>query len=411
MQISKKTMELIENSEKKCAEAFSHADDVCFKNQMKVLEAFQNNAVQARHFFGTTGYGYDDIGRDTLAKVFADVFHTESAIVSPLIANGTHALTLVLFGLLRPGDMVLSASGDLYDTLHDVIFGDGNGSLKEYGISFDKVELLDSGINYAEVAKKVKSLKPKVVFVQRSRGYSWRNALTVSEIGELVKTVKAANPDTWVAVDNCYGEFVEEIEPTDVGADVVAGSLIKNAGGGLAPSGAYIAGTAKCVELISYRLTSPSLGTEVGSYIAGYLPFYEGLFIAPNAVRNALKGSILMGRVFADAGYETLPAADGKIGDIIRSIKFGTKDELVSFCQAIQRVSPVDSNVVPEPWDMPGYEDQVIMAAGTFVQGSSLELSADGPIRPPYTAYMQGGITYEHVKIATAYAAEAVGIK
>ena len=406
MYISQKSFDFVEKCEQNCTEAFIRADEICFKNQLKVLSAFQKNRVQARHFYGTTGYGYDDIGRDNLAKVFADVFHTEAAIVSPLITNGTHALTLVLFGLLRPGDTVLSATGDLYDTLHDVLFGDGNGSLKEFGISFVKVELTENGLDEAGVLAAVAEKKPKVVFFQRSRGYSWRNALTTDEIGSLAKKIKKIAPEIIVAVDNCYGEFVEEKEPTDVGADVVAGSLIKNAGGGLAPSGAYIAGTKKAVELIGYRLTSPSLGTEVGSYTPGYLAFYEGLFLAPNVVRNALKGSVLLGEAFEKMGYDTMPKSGGKIGDIIRSVKFDTADELVKFCQAIQEASPVDSDVVPEPWDMPGYEDKVIMAAGTFVQGSSVELSADGPIRPPYTAYMQGGLTYEHVKIATANAVE-----
>lgn len=406
MDISQKSFDFVEKCEQNCAEAFSEADKICFKNQLKVISAFQKNAVQARHFYGTTGYGYDDIGRDNLSRVFADVFHTEAAIVSPLIANGTHALTLVLFGLLRPGDTVLSATGDLYDTLHDVIFGDGNGSLKEFEISFDKVELSSDGLNEEAVLEKVKKIHPKVVFIQRSRGYSWRNALTTDQIGSLVKKIKALNSEIIVAVDNCYGEFVEEIEPTDVGADVIAGSLIKNAGGGLAPSGAYVAGTKKAVELIGYRLTSPSLGTEVGSYLPGYLSFYEGLFLAPNVVRNAKKGSILMGETLRKLGFKTMPDKDQKIGDIILSVQFSNESELVKFCQAIQQASPVDSDVVPEPWEMPGYEDKVIMAAGTFVQGSSLELSADGPIRPPYTAYIQGGLTYEHVKIAAANVVE-----
>lgn len=391
---------IIEIAEEKCQKQFSEVDKIALFNQEKVLKAFQKNEVQARHFNGTTGYGYDDIGRDTLARVFADVFNTEDAIVSPNIMSGTHALTLMLFGILRPNDTFLSIAGNLYDTLYNVIYGENQGSLSDFGIKFDKVDLKNNDFDYENIFKKIDELKPKMVIIQRSRGYSWRDALSMQQITDAVTQLKAKYPKLIIAVDNCYGEFVDYFEPTSVGADVIIGSLIKNAGGGIAPTGAYIAGKTDIIKQISYRFTAPSIGTEIGSSLQGYLPYYQGIFLAPITVKNAIKGSILFGQVYADLGYETCPKPNAKCCDIIRSIKFNTEDELVEFIRAIQAASPIDSNVVPYPWDMPGYNDKVIMAAGAFVQGSSIELSADSPIKEPYIAYLQGALTYEHAKIA-----------
>lgn len=391
--------ERIAAAETQLAETFKTIAETALYNQEKVLRAFQNNKLAMRHFSPTNGYGYDDIGRDTLNRIFADVFATEAAIVSPSIASGTHALTLGLFGLLRPGDCLLSIAGMPYDTLEDVITGSGNGSLRDYGVQFECVALREQSFDFAAIEKKLQT-HPKVVFIQRSRGYSWRNAFTVEDLAKAIALAKKISPQSIVVVDNCYGEFIETREPTDVGADVVIGSLIKNPGGGLAPTGGYLAGKAVYIEQIGYRLTAPGIGCEVGSYAASYRPFYQGVFMAPHVVSQALKTALLFAEVFRGLGYETLPARDGQIGDIICSIRFAAADQLIGFCQAIQKASPIDSFVVPEPWDMPGYAHPVIMAAGTFVQGASIELSADSPIKEPYIAYLQGGLTYEHGKLA-----------
>ena len=407
MEFLQKNIEIVENAHKKSLKLFSQIDKIALINQKKVLDAFRKNAVQARHFYGTTGYGYDDIGRDTLCRVFADVFGAEDAVVSPLIANGTHALTLALFAVLRPGDTFISVSGKPYDTLDEVISGENIGSLRDFKVNFSSIELEKNGkIAADKTVSAVKKLKPKLVFIQRSRGYSQRDALSVADIARAADKIKNANPETIIMVDNCYGEFVEAHEPTEFGADLIVGSLIKNAGGGFAPTGGYIAGKKDLISLVAGRLTAPSLGNEVGSCVSGYLPYYQGLFMAPVTVANALKSSVLFGRIYGDLGYKTLPAAGKPCNDIIRSIVFNDKDKLIKFCQAIQQASPIDSNVTPEPWDMPGYNDKVIMAAGAFVQGSSIELSADSPIRPPYIAYLQGGLTYEHAKIAALYTLE-----
>ena len=401
MEFLQKNIEIVENAHKKSLKLFSQIDKIALINQKKVLDAFRKNAVQARHFYGTTGYGYDDIGRDTLCRVFADVFGAEDAVVSPLIANGTHALTLALFAVLRPGDTFISVSGKPYDTLDEVISGENIGSLRDFKVNFSSIELEKNGkIAADKTVSAVKKLKPKLVFIQRSRGYSQRDALSVADIARAADKIKNANPETLIMVDNCYGEFVEAHEPTEFGADLIVGSLIKNAGGGFAPTGGYIAGKKDLISLVAGRLTAPSLGNEVGSCVSGYLPYYQGLFMAPVTVANALKSSVLFGRIYGDLGYKTLPAAGKPCNDIIRSIVFNDKDKLIKFCQAIQQASPIDSNVTPEPWDMPGYNDKVIMAAGAFVQGSSIELSADGPVRPPYIAYLQGALTYEHAKLA-----------
>lgn len=391
---------LIDGSEKSLSEEFRKIDDIAFYNQEKVLAAFQKNRVALRHFAPTTGYGYDDIGRDTLAKVFADAFSAESAIVSPLLANGSHTISTVLFGLLRPGDMLYSASGSPYDTLIDVITGENIGSLRDYGIKFAKEDLIDGQFDLRSIENFVAKNKPKVVFLQRSRGYSSRNAFTVKTLKTVIDIVKSASKDSIVVVDNCYGEFVEKQEPIEAGADIIVGSLIKNPGGGLAPTGGYIAGKETLIQLISYRLTCPGIGCEVGSYANTYQYFYQGFFMAPHVVAQAVKAAQLFCRTFDKLNYNVLPKPGDDYGDIIASINFNTAKELIDFVQTIQSVSPVDSYVLPEPWDMPGYNHQVIMAAGTFVQGASIELSADSPIKAPYIAYFQGALTYEHAKIA-----------
>ena len=405
MEFSQKTIDIINSAQDKLKAQFAEVEEIATFNQLKVLNAFQNNNVGLRHLSQTNGYGYDDIGRDTLCKIFADVFKSESAIVSPLIVSGTHALTLALYGVLRPDDEMLAITGSPYDTLKEVITGEGNGSLKDFRVSYRQQELKNGKIDIQSLKDNIKS-KTKLVFIGRSRGYEWRDALSVEEIGEAIKAVRAIKNDVCIMIDNCYGEFMDYMEPTEVGADLMAGSLIKNPGGGLAPTGGYILGKKKYTDLVAGRLTSPSIGMEVGSYAYGYKDFYQGLFMAPHIVSNAVKGSMLLGQVFHDLGFETMPLPGEKCRDIIRSVKFDTKEQLIDFCRAIQQASPIDSNVVPFPWDMPGYEDQVIMAAGTFVAGASIELSADAPIREPYIAYMQGGLTYEHVKIACMYCVE-----
>lgn len=399
--------EFVRQCEAELKEEFARVDDIALYNQEKVLKAFANNGIQARHMFGTTGYGYDDIGRDTLGKVFAEVLGAESALVSPHIVSGTHALTLMLFGVLRPNDVLLAVSGMPYDTLVDVISAQNKGSLRDYGVNFDVVDLKtiekQPVFDFEEIENRLKSVKTKAVFVARSRGYSWRSAISVEQIAELVKFVKKISPETLVIVDNCYGEFVEKIEPNEVGADLVAGSLIKNMGGGIAPTGGYVAGKEKWVEQVAFRLTSPSIGAEVGSFIGGYLQYFEGLFLAPSVVKNALRSALLFAKAYSKLGFETLP--DGKTPpyDIICSLKLNSADRLIDFCGAIQAISPIDSNVVPMPWAMPGYQDEVIMAAGAFVQGASIELSADSPIKEPYIAYIQGALTYEHAILAVEH--------
>ena len=405
MNFSQKTVDIVNKAQEKLAKQFAETEEISTFNQLKVLNAFQQNSVGLRHLSQTNGYGYDDIGRDTLCKIFADVFKCESAIVSPLIVSGTHALTLALYGVLRPGDEMLAITGSPYDTLKEVITGEGNGSLKDFKVSYRQLDLKNGKIDLEKIKEYVKD-NTKLIFIGRSRGYEWRDALSVEEIAQAVKEIRAVKSDVCIMVDNCYGEFMDYSEPTEVGVDIMAGSLIKNPGGGLAPSGGYVLGKKKYIDLVAGRLTSPSIGMEVGSYAYGYKDFYQGLFIAPHVVANAVKGSMLLGQVFSDLGFKTMPLPGQKCKDIIRSIKFDTKEQLIDFCRAIQQASPIDSNVVPFPWDMPGYEDQVIMAAGTFVAGASIELSADAPIREPYIAYMQGGLTYEHVKIACMYCVE-----
>jgi len=392
---------LIESCENDLQESFKRLEEIALFNQEKVLNAFKKNRIALRHFVGTSGYGYDDEGRDTLNTLFADVFGAESAICSPTIASGTHALTLCLFGVLRPNDRVLSVTGKPYDTLSDVINGEGIGSLKDFGVKFDAIPLKNADIDKVAIKEFLSTHNDvKMIYLQRSRGYEWRDALSVEKIERAVNFVKSCGFNGCIMLDNCYGEFVEKLEPTEVGVSLMAGSMIKNPGGGIAPTGGYIAGEKKYVDLVLGRLTTPSTPGEVGSYIGGYTLFYQGLFLAPHTVLQALKGSLLIGAVMQKLGYETSPSLSEAPCDVIRAVKFNDKEKLISFIQGVQYSSPVDSHVLAMPWAMPGYNDEVIMAAGCFVQGSSIELSADAPIKPPYIGYLQGGITYEHVKIA-----------
>ena len=393
-------LKYIEDCEKELLPQFKILEDIALFNQEKVLNAFKKNKVALRHFYGTTGYGYGDEGRDTLNRVFADIFNAEAAICSPSFVSGTHAISSCLYGILRPCDIVLSITGKTYDTLEDVISGKGNGSLLDFGVKFCAVPLKNGGFDFDVIRGKIAELKPKTVYMQRSRGYEWRKALTVSEIESAVGFLRGIGFDGPIMLDNCYGEFVEKREPTEVGVDLVAGSLIKNPGGGIAPTGGYVCGNKRYVDLVQNRLTAPSIGGEVGSYPFGYQYFYQGLFLAPHTVLQSMKGAMLFSYVLGNKGYKVSPNRKEIPRDIITMTEFNDRDKLISFIQNIQENSPVDSNVKLLPWDMPGYEDQVIMAAGCFVQGSSIELSADAPIKPPYIAYLQGGLTYEHCKIA-----------
>ena len=380
-------------------ERFSIIDKTAEYNQLKVLRAMQEHQVSEACLLGTTGYGYNDLGRDTLEEVYASVFHTESALVRPQITCGTHALALALMSNLRPGDELLSPVGKPYDTLEEVIgIRPSKGSLKEYGISYRQVDLLPDGcFDYDKIKENINE-KTRLVTIQRSKGYQTRPTLSVKRIGELIAFIKGIKPDVICMVDNCYGEFVEKCEPSDVGADMVVGSLIKNPGGGLAPIGGYIAGKKECVENAAYRLTSPGLGKEVGASLGILSAFYQGLFLAPTVTASALKGAIFAANVYERLGYHVVPDSTESRHDIIQAVEFGTPEGVIAFCQGIQAAAPIDSHVTPEPWDMPGYDAQVIMAAGAFVSGSSIELSADGPIKPPYAVYFQGGLTWQHAK-------------
>ncbi len=378
-------------------------------NQLKVLKAMQDNRVSDIHFAATTGYGYNDIGRDTLEQVYASCFHTEAALVRPQLMSGTHALHIALSGNLRPGDELLSPAGGPYDTLEEVIgIRPSVGSLAEYGVSYRQVDLLPDGtFDYENIAKTVND-KTKLVTIQRSRGYATRPTFSVEQIGRLITFVKKIKPDVICMVDNCYGEFVETIEPTDVGADMIVGSLIKNPGGGLAPIGGYIAGRRDCIDRASYRLSAPGLGREVGASLGLNQSLYQGFFLAPTVVAGALKGAIFAANVYEKLGFSVHPNGTEERHDIIQAVTFGKPEAVVAFCEGIQAAAPVDSYVKPEPWDMPGYDSPVIMAAGAFVQGSSIELSADAPIRPPYTVFFQGGLTWYHAKFGILKSLQAL---
>ena len=398
--ISEEVIQLSNHILKELEPRFHELDKIAEYNQFKVIKAMQENRVSEACLTGTTGYGYNDLGRETLEKVYASVFHTEDALVRPQITCGTHALALALMSNLRPGDELLSPVGKPYDTLEEVIgIRESVGSLREYGIVYKQVDLLSDGcFDYINIKKEI-SKKTKIIMIQRSKGYQTRPTLSVEKIGELIAFVKKINPKLICMVDNCYGEFVEQIEPSDVGADMVVGSLIKNPGGGLAPIGGYIAGTKKCIENAAYRLTSPGLGREVGASLGVLKDFYQGLFLAPTVTISALKGAVFAANVFEKLGYKVVPNSIENRYDIIQAITFECAEGVIAFCQGIQAAAPVDSFVTPEPWDMPGYDAKVIMAAGAFVSGSSIELSADGPIKPPYSVFFQGGLTFPHAKL------------
>lgn len=397
LQISVKAQKHVNDAHNLITEAFDRVENIEEYHQGNIIRCMKQCQISERHFNPSTGYGYGDDGRDTLEKLYAMIFGAEDALVRPQWGSGTHVISDALFSLLRPGDAFISAVGQPYDTLNDII-----QSLKEWGIEYNEVELTSEGsVNLQGILECIKNNKNiKLVLIQRSRGYSWRQSLSIDEIEKIIKAVKKQNPNIYIMVDNCYGEFTEYMEPCHIGADLCVGSLIKNPGGGLAPTGCYAVGTKEAIEKLSFRLTAAGIGREVGSYAAGYRAFYQGLFMAPHIVGEAIKGAILTAKLFEDLGYEVLPKWDEQRSDIIQSIKFNDDKALIEFCQGIQWASPVDGHVVPYPWDMPGYEHQVIMAAGTFVQGASIELSADAPIREPYIAYLQGGLTYSHVKLA-----------
>ena len=399
--VAEKVLRAVSEAEKEAEGLFGEIDEITAFNQYKVLAAFQKNRISDMHFGWNTGYGYDDPGREALERVYADVFHTEAALVRPIIVNGTHALTLTLTGILRPGDELIYCTGSPYDTLEEVIGirGEGKGSLREFGITYRQVELTEDGSIDLEALKNTISDKTRMVTIQRATGYGWRKAITIDEIAEAAKVIKKINPEIILMADNCYGEFLDTKEPTDVGVDVIAGSLIKNPGGGLALTGGYIAGRKDLIDQISYRMTSPGIGGECGLTFGQSRTMFQGFFMAPRTVNGALKGAILCGQVFRNLGFEVCPEPEDKRSDIIQAVRLGSPEAVVAFCQGIQAAAPIDSHVKPEPWDMPGYESQVVMAAGAFVQGSSIELSADAPIRPPYNVYFQGGLTWYHAKL------------
>lgn len=406
--INKRVIEFSNIVEKDIEKIFKQIEKIKEYNQVKVIRSMQNHNLSDSHFTGTTGYGYDDRGREVLEKVYAEVFGTEDALVRHHIVAGTHAIAVSMYGNLKPGDELLAITGKPYDTLEEVIGirGEGNGSLKELGVTYRQVDLLpDGSLNFNSIKEAIND-RTKMVFIQRSRGYCWRPALKIEDIGSAISFVKKIKEDVIVLVDNCYGEFVEDREPTQVGADIVAGSLIKNPGGGLAPTGGYVVGKERYVQSAAYRLTTPGLGKKVGATLGNNRLFFQGLFLAPHIVAESLKGAVFCAALMDRLGFETSPSPYEKRGDIIQAVKFKNKHNLVSFCQGIQKGSPVDSFVTPEPWDMPGYDCPVIMAAGAFIQGSSIELSADAPIKEPYIAYMQGGLVYEHVKLGIMIAME-----
>lgn len=398
--ISQSVIDFTASIEDEIKETLNKYDDISAYNQLKVLNAMQKNKLSNIHFNWNTGYGYDDPGREKLESIYSDIFKTEDAIVRPIIVNGTHALTLCLTGILRPGDTILSIAGKPYDTLDEVIgiTEKYNSSLKSIGVNYKQVDLADNGNFKFDKIKKSIDNSTKMIYIQRSSGYSWRNSLTISSLEEVISYVKSIKSDIIVMVDNCYGEFIDYKEPTEIGADIMAGSLIKNPGGGLAVGGGYIVGRSDLIELVSYKMTSPGIGKECGLMFGQTRTMMQGLFLAPQTVAGAVKGAIYCARVFEKLNYEVNPKHDDPRSDIIQSIRLGSPEKVISFCKGIQAAAPVDSYVTPIPWEMPGYDSEVIMAAGSFIQGSSIELSADAPIREPYIVYFQGGLTYEHSK-------------
>ena len=410
--ISQSTIELMIKAEDKLKNAFKRADDIAAFNQLKVLKAFQNHNISYAHFGETSGYGYDDMGRDTLDNMFAEVFKAEDAMVRHNIVSGTQAIASCLYGVLRPGDKMYSVVGAPYDTMEEVIGIRGEedcGSLKDFGVEYGQIDLLSGGeVDYNKIMSTFSNENVKLALIQRSRGYDWRDSLTVEKIATIIKTIKNVSPNTICMVDNCYGEFSEKTEPTEVGADIIVGSLIKNPGGSIALSGGYIAGKKEYVKKISYRLTAPGLGKHVGASLGFNRNLYQGFFMAPHIVAQSMKTAMLCAEMFKELGYDVCPEPDAVRSDIIQAIRFKDSNKVIKFCQAIQSGSAIDSYVTPEPWNMPGYEDSVIMAAGAFVQGSSIELSADEPICEPYIAYLQGGVIYDAAKVGVLKAVEAI---
>lgn len=398
--IDPRVLELSAQAEAAISPMFARLDDIMTYNQYKVLDAMQRNGLKDMHFGWNTGYGYDDPGRDAIERIYSDVFHTDSALVRPNIVNGTHALAITLMGILRPGDELIYCTGGPYDTLEEVIGirGEGKGSLRDYGVTYKQVDLCPDGSMDIDRIKEAISPKTRMVCAQRATGYAWRKAITIGQIKQWAKSVKEMYPDIITMADNCYGEFLDIYEPTDAGVDVIAGSLIKNPGGGLALTGGYVAGRADLIDKIQYRMTCPGIGGECGLTFGQTRTMLQGLFQAPKVVNGAVKGAILCGQVYKMLGFDVCPEPDDERSDIIQAVKLGTPQALETFCQAIQAAAPVDSHVTPLPWDMPGYDSQVIMAAGAFIQGSSIELSADAPMREPFNVYFQGGLTYEHSK-------------
>ncbi len=399
--MDEKIIKLVNDSEKDLDEEFKKIDEICEYNSLKVLNAFWNNKLSEAHFSQTTGYGYDDIGRDVIEKIYAEIFGAEDALVRSQFISGSHALTVALFAYLRPGDTMLSISGLPYDTLHEVIgIVPNDSSLKSFGVNYEQIDLINDDFDYEKIEERLKKSKIKLIEIQRSKGYSTRKSISNSKIKKVVDLIRKYDKDVIIMVDNCYCEFVDKVSPIEMGADIIVGSLIKNLGGGIAPNGAYIVGKKRLVDLAGERLTLPGEGREVGPTLGINKQILEGLFFSPSVVASALKTAVLASKVLEELGYKVEPRYNDERVDIVQNIEFGKEEDLVKYCQGIQMASPVDSFAIPMPWDMPGYEDKVIMAAGTFTQGSSIELSCDGPIRKPYIAYMQGSLTYEYGKIA-----------
>lgn len=398
--ISKKIIDLSTNAEKNVENIFEKIDDICEYNSLKVLKAFQDNNISDIHFNSTTGYGYSDVGREAIEKIYSQIFKAEDALVRSQFISGTHALTVALFAMLRPGDTLLSITGLPYDTLHEVIgIKENASSLKSYNVKYDQIDLVNNDFDYERIQERLKQDKVKLIEIQRSKGYSTRKSITIEQLEKVIKCIRQVDKEVIIMVDNCYCEFVGEIEPIEIGADIVVGSLIKNLGGGIAPNGAYIVGRKDLIELAGERLTAPGEGKEVGPTLGINKSILQGLFFAPRVVASSLKTAVLASKMLEDLGYKTEPKFNEERADIVQTIEFGNPDKLIKYCQGIQMASPIDSNSIPEPWDMPGYTDKVIMAAGAFTQGSSIELSCDGPIREPFVAFMQGGLTYEYGKI------------
>ena len=399
--MDEKIIKLVNDSEKELDKEFKKIDEICEYNSLKVLNAFWNNKLSEAHFSQTTGYGYDDIGRDVIEKIYAEIFGAEDALVRSQFISGSHALTVALFAYLRPGDTMLSISGLPYDTLHEVIgIVPNDSSLKSFGVNYEQIDLINDDFDYEKIEERLNKSKVKLIEIQRSKGYSTRKSISNSKIKKVVDLIRNYDKDVIIMVDNCYCEFVDKVSPIEMGADIIVGSLIKNLGGGIAPNGAYIVGKKRLVDLAGERLTLPGEGREVGPTLGINKQILEGLFFSPSVVASALKTAVLASKVLEELGYKVEPRYDDERVDIVQNIEFGNEEDLVKYCQGIQMASPVDSFAIPMPWDMPGYEDKVIMAAGTFTQGSSIELSCDGPIRKPYIAYMQGSLTYEYGKIA-----------